>query len=558
MKKLLAIFTAILLSCTFMVAQETITISKIDQTSKGIDFGKKKDGAKDVIVINGKKTNTKNPISIDLSQYANKEVKIDFYCDILIEDSKNSVNEVAWVVNDYGSGFPEIAKEKIKTGTWTRMVGSKFVSLNGKRQLYIPGNAIDLQNSKVFIKNLEVKITGDDLSGKSEPLKNWLEVPRLKDALASHFDYFGLAVTWDNELSTTKVQEGIKYHADSFTMGNEFKPDFIFRWAVPKTFEDFKGENGKTVKVPNYTLAGFATCEKILEVAKNNNLEMRGHVLVWHSQTPHWFFTENYSPAPEAKLVDKETMNARMEWYIKSVLEFVSDWENKNNNGKRIIKNWDVVNEACADNASDTKWLREDSDWFRVYGTDEFIVNAFRYANKYAPKDVKLVYNDYNCYAGANKKVGGKTNAILKVVDAIQAAPDARIDAVGMQAHVQIDYPSVSGTVSDSFEAAIQRFVAKGVNVQVTELDIANNKQLYSGFKMKEKYKAYFEMFIKNKKTATKKGVEGVTIWGITDNGTWLNALQQYKGYKQYPLLFTEKFECKPAFFGVIEAGEEK
>ena len=75
--------------------------------------------------------------------------------------------------------------------------------------------------------------------------------------------------------------------------------------------------------------------------------------------------------------------------------------------------------------------------------------------------------------------------------------------------------------------------------------------------KQKQKYYDYFEMFIRNKKTATKKGVEGVTIWGITDNGTWLNALQQYKGHKQYPLLFTEKFECKPAVFGIIEAAEK-
>ena len=557
MKKILTFLAIAILSCATIFAQETVKITKIDTTSKGIEFGKKKGDSKDVIEIIGKKTTTTNPISIDLSKYEKKEVKIDFYCDILIEGSKNSVNEVIWVVNDFNSGFPEIAKSKVKTGEWSRMSGSKFVSLTGKRQLYIPGNKIDLKNCKIYIKNLEVKITGDNLSGKEEQLKYWLDVPSLKDSLSKHFDYFGLAVTWNNEFETPKIQEGVKYHANSITMGNEFKPDFIFRWSVPKTFKDFKGQNGKTIKVPNTTLAGFATCEQILQAAKDNGLKMRGHVLVWHSQTPHWFFTENYSTANNAKLVDKETMNARMEWYIKTVLEFVADWEKKNNNGKRIITNWDVVNEACADGASATKWLREDSDWFRVYGNEEFIVNAFRYANKYAPKDVNLVYNDYNCYAGANNKTGGKTNAILKVIDAIQAAPDARIDAVGMQAHVQIDYPSVSGTVSDSFEAAIKKFVAKGLNVQVTELDIANNKQLYSGIKQKQKYHDYFEMFIKNKKTATRKGVEGVTIWGITDNGTWLNALQQYKGHKQYPLLFTEKFECKPAFHGILEAAKK-
>ena len=180
--------------------------------------------------------------------------------------------------------------------------------------------------------------------------------------------------------------------------------------------------------------------------------------------------------------LSNDTMNARMEWYIKTVLEFVANWEKENNNGKHIIKHWDVVNEACADGATDQKWLREDSNWFKIYGSEEFIVNAFRYANKYAPKDVSLVYNDYSSYNGSTRSAngGGKTNAILKVVDAIQAAPDARIDAVGMQSHVQVEYPPVSGNVNDSFEAAVKKFIAKGVNVQITELDIANAKKLYS------------------------------------------------------------------------------
>ena len=55
MKKLLAIFTAMLLSCTFIFSQETIKISQIDAVSKGIKFDKKKDKFKNVTVITGKK-----------------------------------------------------------------------------------------------------------------------------------------------------------------------------------------------------------------------------------------------------------------------------------------------------------------------------------------------------------------------------------------------------------------------------------------------------------------------------------------------------------------------
>ena len=110
---LILIFCWINISCTFIFSQETIKISQIDEVSKGIKFNKKKDKFKNVTVITGKKLTGKNPIAIDLSKYANKEVEIKFYCDIKIEDSKKDVNEIIWMVNDFNEGFPEIAKKKV-------------------------------------------------------------------------------------------------------------------------------------------------------------------------------------------------------------------------------------------------------------------------------------------------------------------------------------------------------------------------------------------------------------------------------------------------------------
>ena len=155
MKKLLAIITAMLLSCTFIFSQETIKISQIDEVSKGIKFNKKKDKFKNVTVITGKKLTGKNPIAIDLSKYANKEVEIKFYCDIKIEDSKKDVNEIIWMVNDFNEGFPEIAKKKVKTGEWTRLTGSKIVHLTGPRQLYVPTNSFTLSSSINSIFSIE-------------------------------------------------------------------------------------------------------------------------------------------------------------------------------------------------------------------------------------------------------------------------------------------------------------------------------------------------------------------------------------------------------------------
>ena len=145
----------------------------------------------------------------------------------------------------------------------------------------------------------------------------------------------------------------------------------------------------------------------------------------------------------------------------------------------------------------------------------------------------------------------------------IQATPDARIDAVGMQSHVKIDYPAVTG--QNSYEAAVQKFISKGLDVHVTELDIANGKNPYSPFLLKAKYKEYYEMFIRNRKTEGKNGITSVTVWGVNDENTWLNNQKEYKDLTQYPLLFKKKtaeeneqeLVCKPAFSGVLEAAQD-
>ena len=119
-----------------------------------------------------------------------------------------------------------------------------------------------------------------------------------------------------------------------------------------------------------------------------------------------------------------------------------------------------------------------------------------------------------------------------------------------MQTHIGIN-DSV-----ETFETAVKNFLAKGINVQITEMDVANGSSGYNAMKLKDCYKNYFAMFIKNRKQPGKKGIEGITLWGVRDEWTWLNGM--HKGHTQYPLLFKGKeFYCKPAYYGVIEAAKE-
>lgn len=494
------------------------------------------------------KIEKRNPIEIDITKFAGKQVYIELSCNIKAKNKSDSKTQVNWFVDELSENLPSVANDIIPNNKWTKLNGKLTVNIDSGKNIILSGGGYDKDKVTFFISDLSIKIKDLANGEKLEDLTGWYEAPSLKDAYKNYFDYFGLTVTYQGEFDRTEVQKGLMRHADCITFGNELKPDFIFDWQPINKLKEFVAEDGKSYKVPD-GIPTYNRVDKILTIARDCNLMVRGHVLVWHSQTPDMFFHEDYDVTKP--FVDKATMNARMEWYIKDLLSYINNWEKTKNNGKRIIFAWDVVNEAISDNATDLAYLRDsNSNWYTVYQDDSFIVNAFRYANKYAPKDVLLIYNDYNSYQPA------KTKAILKIVDKIQSTKDARIDAVGMQSHIKIDYPAIN-----LYEDAIKQFVAKGLDVQITELDVANGKTVYNPLELKERYKQVFELYLRNRKTSSKHGVSGVTIWGLTDETTWLNALGDYRGYRQYPLLFKDiksgNFACKTCFDGVLEAAKE-
>lgn len=522
----------------------SVNITRIEEDGKAILFNKKYSDSKNVTQINLAKTSRSNPIQVDLSAYEGKDLEIQLSCEMLVEDKSKEKTQIVWMINELEENFPKLFDRKVENGKWFSVNKRLTIHLSGKRQLYVSGAGLN-SDSTIYIRNFKLRLAGDGLTENSPQPAVWTEVTGVKDALNNYFDYFGFCVSYNDGFREPLLQKGLPLHASVITMENEFKPDFIFAWTKPNKLTEFRGEDGNLYEVPA-NMPNFKQMDSILSDMKKLGLKLRGHTLVWHSQTPVWFFQENYSRNNETQLVSPAEMNARMEWYIKSVLEHVAEWEKKNNNGEHMVIAWDVVNEAASDNATESRYLRDESSskWFAIYQDATFIVNAFRYANKYAPKDVKLVYNDYGC-ASINKN-----KAICKIIDAIQAAPDARIDAAGMQTHIGInDSPK-------DFERAVQNFLAKGINVQITEMDVANGASSYNAMKLKDCYYNYLTMFIRNRKQPGKNGIEGVTLWGVRDEWTWLNSM--HKGHTQYPLLFKGKdYQCKPAYYGVIEAAKE-
>ena len=403
----------------------------------------------------------------------------------------------------------------------------------------------------------------------TEPAKEEVEnVPILYECVENNLNCFTGCATTESELNDPKVWDIITKHFNRITFGNELKPDALFNYSctyVPGTETvDFNGEE-MVVPILDYSRAE-RMLDKIYDWNQANpdkQKKVRGHVLVWHSQTPEWFFHVDYDKSKE--YVDKETMNKRLEWYIKTVLTHFTGEDSKY---KGMFYGWDVVNEAISDSThtyrsdaeNPSEKLSEDrhgsnSSWWHVYQSNEFIINAFKYANKYAPADLELYYNDYN-ECDFNKQLG-----ILELLEAVKAEEGepgvgTRISAMGMQGHYGMDNPGNS-----DIESAIKRYCNVVGHVQITELDVSASSDYKGKPEQKDeendKLKKRYNMILFGINAARAKdfvNFDGITFWGTVDHYSWLQSRSNVgggskTGLPQMPLLFDENYEPKPCFY---------
>lgn len=377
-----------------------------------------------------------------------------------------------------------------------------------------------------------------------------------------------------SEISDDTLMELVEKHFNAVTFGNELKPDALFNYqidgnSVPTKTITFEGEE---LQVPIVNDAGDsldfsradAMADKIL--AWNNahpdqKIRIRGHVLVWHSQTQEWFFHENYDITKP--YVNKETMNRRLEWFISGVFDH---YFGKAANGKYdgLFYGWDVVNEAVigntyrTDKVSAAESLSEirhgnNSSWWHVYESNEFIINAFKYANKYAPANVELYYNDFG------ETDNTKCEGIVKLINDVKSAEGTRLDAFGMQAHYNVD-----GFSAAQFKSVAKKYAQAAGKVQLTELDFkasstydgtaATKESEYT--KMAYCHKNLYEAIKALKAEGT--NVSGLTVWGVIEPNSWLHSQSDLgggaSGSAQCPLLFDGNYKAKPAYWAYVDA----
>jgi len=337
--------------------------------------------------------------------------------------------------------------------------------------------------------------------------------------------YFSIGTSVSrNNINSMKAKQELVTHYGSITAENDMKPMFMLDEAT--TLSD-------PAKYDKAAALKFDTARPYLEFAKQNGIGLRGHTLVWHGQTSIWFFKKNYQNDWNAPNVDRETMLARMENYIKGVLEFVQT------EYPGVIYAWDVVNEAIEE-AEDPGW-RTRSLWYQIIG-DDFLLHAFRFARKYADKNVKLFYNDYNTFLPEKREK--IINLILKPL-----LEEKLVDGVGMQSHLILFDSNLR-----EFEKSLHAFGALGLEVHLTELDVHCTDPSESGQSgLAFYYASLFRMLIKAKKEGL-ANVTNVTIWGMKDDESWLTG---FRKAKSYPLLFGDAYKKKESYYAVVRVPGE-
>ncbi|GIO36670.1 hypothetical protein J41TS12_15310 [Paenibacillus antibioticophila] len=382
---------------------------------------------------------------------------------------------------------------------WVLLEGNYRYNSVGNEFLTLYVESSSSKDASFYIDDISFEATGSGTVDIERDL-----VP-LKDAYASDF-LIGNAITAE-DLEGIRF-ELLKMHYGLVTAGNAMKPD-----ALQKTKGSFT----------------FDSADALVNQVLDAGMQMHGHVLVWHQQSPDWL-----NMNPDGSPLQREEALDNLRTHIRTVMEHFGD---------RVIS-WDVVNEAMNDNpANPADWenaLRK-SPWYQAIGPD-YLEQAFLAAREvlddHPDWNIKLYYNDYN---DDNRNKATAIYSMVKELNEKYAKTHPGkllVDGIGMQGHYNIN------TNPENVRLSLEQFISLGVEVGVTELDIQAGSDYQLTDKQAEAQGYLYAQLMQLYKEHSEQ-ISRVTFWGQDDGTSWRASSN--------PLLFDKNLQAKPAYYAVID-----
>ncbi|MDN4604964.1 endo-1,4-beta-xylanase [Paenibacillus sp. F6_3S_P_1C] len=400
------------------------------------------------------------------------------------------------------SGFANVSPNATVTDQeWVHLTGKYTLTTTPSvLNAYIETANNDGGSRTFFLDDFALKYLGPVAA--APPIQE--DLPNLKDIYEDDFLIGNIVNPATFDETRLKL---LKKHHNVVTFENDMKPDYAYN--ADRQF-DFTAEDALVQRV------------------KDAGLDLHGHVLVWHAQSPTWLYT-----AASGEPLSREEALTNLRTHVKTVVEHFGD---------QVIS-WDVVNEAMNDNPAnpeDWKNALRNSGWLQAIGPD-FLEEAFLAAKEVIDEngwDIKLYYNDYN---DDNQNKATAIYSMVKEINENYAKDhpgEKLIDGIGMQAHYNL------GTRLDNVKMSLERFISLGVEVSVTELDImAGTNSAITEKEAKQQAYLYAQLMDLYKKNS--EHIPRVTFWGLNDSTSWRA--------EQNPTLFDKNFQAKEAFYAVVD-----
>jgi endo-1,4-beta-xylanase len=271
----------------------------------------------------------------------------------------------------------------------------------------------------------------------------------------------------------------------------------------------------------------FEKADEIIDFARQNKLEVRGHTLAWYGALPAWTNEINSRAEAERELVD----------HIKTV---VSRY-------RGVIPSWDVVNEPLADFPENSSSLRP-CVWTKHLGAD-YLSIALRTTAAVDP-GARLVLNEYDIEFKGPQFLA-KRNALLSLLRSLRDK-DVPLHGVGLQAHLFAD----RAIDRDGLQAFLREMQALKLDVLITELDVVD-------FELPGKVSER-DALVAKKAGEFLEAVcdvvrpKAILTWGLSDRYTWVPIyFKRPDGMLNRPLPLDADFRRKP-LFDVIEEFRRK
>jgi endo-1,4-beta-xylanase len=295
------------------------------------------------------------------------------------------------------------------------------------------------------------------------------------------------------------------------TLAREFnmvEPEDAMKWSVLR---------------PDRYSFDFRDADNIVAFAELHGMKVRGHNLVWHNHNPDWLKHGNFTP---------DQLSTLLHQHIAQVLGHFR--------GKVFA--WDVVNEAFDENGQlrHSIWYDQPGIGLANRGT-QYIEQAFRWAHAVDPQAL-LFYNDADAEA-----VNPHSDAIYAMVEDFKQR-GVPINGVGFEMHVHDLNPDGA-----SIAANFARFSKLGVQIQITEMDVAlavdSKGNVIEAADLEKQARIYRQIAMICLRTP---GCTALQTWGFTDKYSWIPWFTQHK--KGDALLFDRNYRAKPAYEALKQA----